>query len=480
MWAWFWQRQSATTDPLTHIIDCMEHIGIATKQIEEVKVSLIGFHCWEENWVTADGGCGCGRTRLRKARKFENDKKNRKGVHQGRNFIVSSQQKRILWEKRWYRTALLSIRQELWIVLLLWWWSSDWISGTSSCGFGRRRLKRGFRERIWWWRSAFWRQWLHGRHQTSGNGLQLSATSGLSFPMACAYSCNSCLNRSSQEVDTDDSDEDGDEFNAKTEEQRKGQDATLTHLQKIKAQRKISSTPLHDYLNPKRVLHPNVIRGIIPEDSELDDTDSDRVAFQTPNVTATGSGLHRPDATAGDSALFTAAAASPSDFDSDSPAELRFSQTENFGSDELTDITDGPDDDAESSFGRQNAASVRFSVPIKCNDNNNNDNLRPTTAIPSGSKSSTTPIRLQGEPQNSNPQKERRNASVAQPFLRSTNHKPVITTKETPRNVSGSFEDSHVIRIRTRARVDSSTDDDDSSTPEAHRRAQPHDGESHA
>ena len=40
----------------------------------------------------------------------------------------------------------------------------------------------------------------------------------------------------------------------------------LTHLQKIKAQRKISSTPLHDYKNPSRILDPECIRGVIPPD----------------------------------------------------------------------------------------------------------------------------------------------------------------------------------------------------------------------
>ena len=37
----------------------------------------------------------------------------------------------------------------------------------------------------------------------------------------------------------------------------------LTHLQKIKAQRKISSTPLHDYKNPSRILDPECVRGMV-------------------------------------------------------------------------------------------------------------------------------------------------------------------------------------------------------------------------
>ena len=44
----------------------------------------------------------------------------------------------------------------------------------------------------------------------------------------------------------------------------------LTHMQKIKAQRRISSTPLHDYMNPSRILDPEHIRGKLPSDNTLD------------------------------------------------------------------------------------------------------------------------------------------------------------------------------------------------------------------
>ena len=44
----------------------------------------------------------------------------------------------------------------------------------------------------------------------------------------------------------------------------------LTHVQKIKAQRKLSSTPLHDYKNPSRILDPQFFRGVVPLDQTQD------------------------------------------------------------------------------------------------------------------------------------------------------------------------------------------------------------------
>ena len=43
LWAWFWQRQSATTQPLYVIIESLEHIGINAKHVEAIKVVLQQF-----------------------------------------------------------------------------------------------------------------------------------------------------------------------------------------------------------------------------------------------------------------------------------------------------------------------------------------------------------------------------------------------------------------------------------------------------
>ena len=52
-----------------------------------------------------------------------------------------------------------------------------------------------------------------------------------------------------------------DEADATSGDQDSSRKHGLTHAQKIKLKRKISSTPLHDYKNPHRILHPEFIRG---------------------------------------------------------------------------------------------------------------------------------------------------------------------------------------------------------------------------
>ena len=68
------------------------------------------------------------------------------------------------------------------------------------------------------------------------------------------------------EDDDDDDDKASDTFDTNksmNEIQEHKSMGHLTHLQKIKAQRKISSTPLHDYKNPSRILDPECVRGMV-------------------------------------------------------------------------------------------------------------------------------------------------------------------------------------------------------------------------
>ena len=72
-----------------------------------------------------------------------------------------------------------------------------------------------------------------------------------------------------EDDDDDDDDKASDTFDAtKSVNEIQGNKSMghLTHLQKIKAQRKISSTPLHDYKNPSRILDPECVRGMVPVD----------------------------------------------------------------------------------------------------------------------------------------------------------------------------------------------------------------------
>ncbi len=38
LWAWYWQRQTVSIDPLDIIIDCLEDVGINPKHIDDIKV----------------------------------------------------------------------------------------------------------------------------------------------------------------------------------------------------------------------------------------------------------------------------------------------------------------------------------------------------------------------------------------------------------------------------------------------------------
>ena len=81
----------------------------------------------------------------------------------------------------------------------------------------------------------------------------------------------------------------------------------LTHLQKIKSQRKISSTPLHDYKNPSRILDPECVRGMVSVDKtkELSSSSSsdlkDNNTSQGSSGDAPGSRTHSTDSSVTDS-----------------------------------------------------------------------------------------------------------------------------------------------------------------------------------
>ena len=206
------------------------------------------------------------------------------------------------------------------------------------------------------------------------------------------------------EDDDDDDDKASDTFDTNksmNEIQEHKSMGHLTHLQEIKAQRKISSTPLHDYKNPSRILDPECVRGMVFVDKtkELSSSSSSDLKHKHNSQCSSG---YVPG-----SRTHSSTDSSVTDSPSTSPRRVKlevFSEEEEDnvfagdGKDEAADNVNGSDHDRTEEKDNDTEQSRKISNGQKQRRNGATSNPYMNGVRPGGNKfSSSSPVDLHVE-----------------------------------------------------------------------------------